>query len=46
MIDEDSEDNDIFIRDTDDDEVYEDMGDELDMGDFGFDFETSEDDYD
>ncbi len=46
MIDEDSEDNDIFIRDTDDDEVYEDMGDELDIGDFGFDFETSEDDYD
>ena len=45
MIDEDSEDNDIFIRDTDDDDVYDDMGDELDMSDFGFDFETSEDDY-
>ena len=45
MIDEDSEDNDIFIRDTDDDDVYDDMGEELDMGDFGFDFETSEDDY-
>ncbi len=45
MIDEESEENDIFIRDLDDDEVYEDLQDDLDVGDFGFDFETSEDDY-
>ncbi len=45
MIDEDSEENDIFIRDLDDDEVYEDLQDDLDVGDFGFDFETSDDDY-
>ena len=45
MIDEDSEDNDIFIRNTDDDEIYDDLQDEMDGGDYGLDFEMSEDDY-
>ena len=45
MIDEDSEDNDIFIRDVDDDEAFDDLQDDLDVDDFGLDFEPSEDDY-
>ncbi|MBQ8764121.1 MAG: DNA-directed RNA polymerase subunit beta [Clostridia bacterium] len=46
MIDEDSEDNDIFIRDTDgDDEMYDDLQEEMEVEDYGFDFEASEDDY-
>ena len=45
MIDEDSEDNDIFIRDIDDDEAFDDLQEDLDVDDFGLDFEPSEDDY-
>ncbi len=47
IIDEDSEENDIFYRNSDDDDAaYSDLADE-DFGsdDYGFDFETSEDDY-
>ena len=45
MIDEDSEDNDIFIRDLGDDDDFGDMGDDMGVEDYGFDFEPSEDDY-
>ncbi|MBQ8015256.1 MAG: DNA-directed RNA polymerase subunit beta, partial [Clostridia bacterium] len=46
MIDEDSEDNDIFIRTSDgDDDIYDDLQDEMDDGDYGLDFGPSEDDY-
>jgi hypothetical protein len=45
MIDEESEDNDIFIRNTDDDDMFDDYQDEMDSGDFGLDFGMSEDDY-
>ena len=45
MIDEDSEDNDIFIRDIDDDEAFDDLQEDLDVDDFGLDFDPSEDDY-
>ncbi|MBQ4603135.1 MAG: DNA-directed RNA polymerase subunit beta, partial [Clostridia bacterium] len=45
IIDEDSEDNDIFIRDTGDDDMFDDLQDEMEVEDYGFDFETSEDDY-
>ena len=46
MIDEDSADNDIFIRNSDgEDDMFDDLQDELGVEDYGFDFETSEDDY-
>ncbi len=47
IIDEDSEDNDIFYRSNGDDEdIFDDLQDEtIGSDDFGFDFETSEDDY-
>ena len=46
MIDEDSEDNDIFIRNTgDDDDMFDDLHDEMGVEDYGFDFESSDDDY-
>ena len=46
FIDEESEDNDIFIRDFDgDDDSYDDLQDDMDVEDFGLDFESSEDDY-
>ncbi len=45
IIDEDSEENDIFIRSTDDDDIYDDLQDEMGAEDYGFDFGTSEDDY-
>ena len=47
IIDESSEENDIFYRSSDDDDVaYSDLGEEeFGSEDFGFDFETSEDDY-
>ena len=45
MIDEDSEDNDIFIRNLGDDDDFGDMGDDVGVEDYGFDFEPSEDDY-
>ena len=47
IIDEDSEDNDIFYRGNGDDEdIFDDLHDEtIGSDDFGFDFETSEDDY-
>ena len=46
FVDEESEDNDIFIRDFDgDDDSYDDLQDEMDVEDFGLDFESSEDDY-
>ncbi len=47
IIDEDSEDNDIFYRSSgDDDDIFDDLQDEaIGSDDFGFDFATSEDDY-
>ncbi len=45
MIDEESEENDIFIRDIAADDDFDDLGDELGVEDYGLDFETSEDDY-
>ncbi len=45
MIDEDSEENDIFIRDIGSDDDFGDLDDELGVEDYGLDFETSEDDY-
>ena len=47
IIDEESEDNDIFFRGGDDeDDSFDDLGDDsFDADDFGFDFDTSEDDY-
>ena len=44
MIDKDSEDNDIFIRGFENDDDYN-MSEDMGVEDFGFDFETSEDDY-
>ena len=44
MIDEDSEDNDIFIRAFEDDDDFG-MDEEMGVEDFGLDFETSEEDY-
>ena len=46
IIDEESEENDIFIRaEADDDEIYADFEDDYSAEDFGLDFESSEDDY-
>ena len=47
IIDEESEDNDIFYRSNGDDEdIFDDLQDEtIGSDDFGFDFATSEDDY-
>ena len=45
MIDEESEENDIYIRDLGDDDDFSDMQEEMGVEDYGFDFEPSEDDY-
>ncbi len=45
MIDEDSAENDIFIRESDDGDIYDDLQDEMGIEDYGFDFDASEDDY-